>query len=100
MRAYIYKIINEKTDDIYIGSTNNLKNINLNIKGNTMTAFVGHSGAGKSTIISLLPRFYDPQQGSIEIDSQNISKISLSSLRKNISVVSQDTSLFDDTIFN
>ena len=77
-----------------------LKDINLNIKGNTMAAFVGHSGAGKSTIINLLPRFYDPQNGFIKIDSQDISKIKLSSLRKNISLVSQDVILFDDTIIN
>jgi len=77
-----------------------VKNINLNIKGNTMTAFVGHSGAGKSTIISLLPRFYDPQEGSIKIDNQNINDISLKSLRKNLSMVSQDIILFDDTIRN
>ena len=63
-----------------------IKNINLNIKGNTMSAFVGHSGAGKSTIISLLPRFYDPQEGSIKIDNQNINDISLKSLRKNLSM--------------
>jgi subfamily B ATP-binding cassette protein MsbA len=65
-----------------------------------MAAFVGHSGAGKSTIINLLPRFYDPQEGKIEIDNQNIKEISLSSLRKNISLVSQDIILFDDTIKN
>ena len=47
-----------------------------------MTALVGHSGAGKSTIINLLPRFYDPQEGSIEIDNQNIKENSLNSLRK------------------
>ena len=77
-----------------------VKNLNLEIKGNTMTAFVGHSGAGKSTIMSLLPRFYDPQEGSIEIDKQNIKKISLSSLRNNLSMVSQDIILFDDTVKN
>jgi ATP-binding cassette, subfamily B, bacterial MsbA len=77
-----------------------IKNIDLNIEGNTMAAFVGHSGAGKSTIINLLPRFYDPQVGSIEIDNQNIKKISLNSLRKNLSLVSQDVILFDDTIRN
>ena len=59
-----------------------IKNINLEIKGNTMVAFVGHSGAGKSTIINLLPRFYEPQDGIIKIDGQEISKVSLYSLRK------------------
>jgi len=77
-----------------------IKNINFEIKGNTMTAFVGHSGAGKSTIINLLPRFYDPQDGHIEIDNQNIKKISLNSLRKNLSMVSQDVILFDETVKN
>ena len=77
-----------------------IKDINLSIKGNTMAAFVGHSGAGKSTIINLLPRFYDPQDGSIEIDKQNIKNVSLDSLRKNLSMVSQDVVLFDDTIKN
>jgi len=77
-----------------------VKNINLDIKGNTMTAFVGHSGAGKSTIMNLLPRFYDPQEGLIKIDNQNIKNVSLNSLRKNLSLVSQDTILFDDTVKN
>ena len=65
-----------------------------------MTALVGHSGAGKSTIINLLPRFYDPQNRVIKIDNQDISKVSLNTLRKNISMVSQDVILFDDTIRN
>ena len=77
-----------------------IKNISLDIKGNTMAAFVGHSGAGKSTVINLLPRFYDPQEGSIEIDGQNIKNVSLESVRKNLSMVSQDVILFDDTIKN
>ncbi len=77
-----------------------IKEISLEIKGNTMTAFVGHSGAGKSTIINLLPRFYDPQKGSIKIDDQNIKHVSLNSLRKNLSLVSQDVILFDDTVKN
>ena len=75
-----------------------VKDIDLSIEGGTMAAFVGHSGAGKSTILNLLPRFYDPQRGSIKIDGQDISKVRLSSLRKNISLVSQDTILFDATI--
>ena len=77
-----------------------IKKINIKIKGNSMAAFVGHSGAGKSTIINLIPRFYDPQNGTIEIDNQNIKNISLNSLRTKISLVSQDVVLFDDTIKN
>ena len=77
-----------------------VENIDINIKGNTMAAFVGHSGAGKSTIINLLPRFYDPQEGKILIDGQDIKEVSLNSLRKNLSLVSQDVILFDDTIKN
>ena len=75
-----------------------IKNINLEIKGGTTAAFVGHSGAGKSTIINLIPRFYDPQIGKITIDNQDVKKVSLNSLRKNISLVSQDIVLFNDTI--
>ena len=63
-------------------------------------SFVGHSGAGKSTIINLLPRFYDPQEGIIKIDGQNIKKVNLKSLRKKFQLVSQDVILFDDTIKN
>ena len=77
-----------------------IKDVSFKIKGGTMCAFVGQSGAGKSTIINLLPRFYDPQEGIIEIDNQNIQKVSLKSLRKNLSLVSQDVVLFDDTIRN
>ena len=75
-----------------------IKNINISIKGSSTAALVGHSGAGKSTIINLLPRFYDPKEGQIEIDGKNISEVSLFSLRKNISMVSQDIILFDDTV--
>ena len=75
-----------------------IKNINFKIKGGTMAAFVGQSGAGKSTIMSLIPRFYDSQSGKILIDGQNIYDVNLFSLRKNISLVSQDVILFDDTV--
>jgi subfamily B ATP-binding cassette protein MsbA len=77
-----------------------LKSIDLNISGKKMTALVGHSGAGKSTILNLIPRLYNVNQGDIKIDGQSIYKITLSSLRKNISMVSQETTLFDDTIWN
>ena len=75
-----------------------IKNINIAIDGGSIAALVGHSGAGKSTIINLLPRFYDPSKGQIYIDEQNIRNVTLSSLRKNISLVSQDIILFDDTV--
>ena len=77
-----------------------LKSANLNIEGGRMTALVGLSGAGKSTILNLIPRFYDPNSGSIEIDNQSIHKVNLYSLRRNISLVSQETTLFDDTVKN
>ena len=75
-----------------------INNINLDISGGTMAAFVGHSGAGKSTIINLLPRFYDPQKGEIFIDGQNTKSVNLKSLRKNISLVSQDIILLDSSV--
>ncbi len=75
-----------------------VKNIDISIDGGTTAALVGHSGAGKSTIINLLPRFYDPKTGEVYIDSQNIKNVTLSSLRKNIALVSQDIILFDDTV--
>ena len=77
-----------------------LTNINLNIAGGKMTSLVGHSGSGKSTILNLIPRFYDVQSGDILIDNQSIYKVKIKSLRDKISLVSQDTTLFDDTIKN
>ena len=77
-----------------------LKKINLNFDGGKMTSLVGHSGAGKSTILNLIPRFYDPIGGDITIDGQSIYDIKIQSLRNNISLVSQETTLFDDTIKN
>ena len=85
----------------YESSSNNiLDKIDLKINSNEMTALVGHSGAGKSTIMNLIPRFYEPLSGSIFIDNQLIYNHSIKSLRENISLVSQDTTLFDDTIKN
>jgi len=77
-----------------------LKNVNLKIAGGKMTSLVGHSGSGKSTILNLIPRFYDVQSGDILIDNQSIYKVKIKSLRDKISLVSQDTTLFDDTIKN
>tara|TARA_B110000879_G_scaffold149430_1_gene193686 strand:+ start:274 stop:2016 length:1743 start_codon:yes stop_codon:yes gene_type:complete len=79
---------------------NTLNSVNLKMFGGKMTSIVGHSGAGKSTILNLIPRFYDSISGDIQIDNQSIYKSTISSLRENISLVSQDTTLFDDTIRN
>jgi len=79
---------------------NVLKNINLEINGNKMSALVGHSGSGKSTILNLIPRFYNVDSGDIFIDNQSIYQTKIKSLRQKISLVSQDTTLFDDTIKN
>ena len=77
-----------------------LDSINLEFEGGKMTSLVGHSGSGKSTIMSLIPRFYDLHSGNIFIDGQSIYETTIKSLRKQISMVSQETTLFDDTIKN
>ena len=77
-----------------------LENINLKIEGGEMTSLVGHSGAGKSSIMSLIPRFYNIDSGDILIDGQSVFESKISSLRSNISLVTQDVTLFDDTIKN
>ena len=77
-----------------------LKNINIEIEGGKMNAFVGLSGAGKSTLLNLIPRIYDKSSGDITIDNQSIYEVNLASLRSQISIVDQNTTLFDDTIFN
>jgi len=77
-----------------------LKNINIHMPGGKMTSLVGHSGSGKSTLLKLIARFYDAQSGDIFIDEQSIYKTKIKSLRNQISLVSQDTTLFDDTIKN
>ena len=77
-----------------------LKLINLEFKGGKMTSLVGHSGSGKSTILNLIPRFYDIQSGDITIDDQSLYKSTIESIRDEISMVSQETTLFDDTIKN
>ena len=77
-----------------------LKNLNMEISGGKMTALVGHSGAGKSSILNLIPRFYDCNSGDITIDGKSIYSVKLKKLRNNISIVTQDTTLFDDTIKN
>jgi len=93
LKNVFFKYDTERTD-------NTLNSISLKILGGKMTSIVGHSGAGKSTILNLIPRFYDIDSGDITIDNQSIYKSTISSLRKNISLVSQDTTLFDDTIRN
>ena len=77
-----------------------LQNINTIFAGGKMTALVGHSGSGKSTLLNMIPRIYTPTDGIINVDDQDISKFSLASLRSQISIVDQNTTLFDDTVLN
>ena len=77
-----------------------LQNISLKFTGGKMTALVGHSGSGKSTLLNMIPRIYLPTNGNIYFDNQDISKANLYSLRNQISIVDQNTTLFDDTVFN
>ena len=77
-----------------------LKNISLKFNGGKMTALVGYSGSGKSTLLNMIPRIYNPTDGQITLDGQDLSNLKLSSLRKQISIVDQNTTLFDDTVFN
>jgi len=94
------EIVFENVSFNYNNNEQVLKSININFEGKKMTALVGHSGAGKSTIMNLIPRFYNINSGDIKIDNQSIYKKTVKSLRKGISLVSQDTTLFDDTIKN
>ena len=95
---------NVKFKDVFFEYDENnpvvLNGINLDIEGGKMSALVGLSGSGKSTIMNLIPRFYNVKSGDIEIDGQSINNVKIKSLRDKISLVSQDTTLFDDTIKN
>ena len=95
---------NVKFKDVFFEYDENnpvvLNGINLDIEGGKMSALVGLSGSGKSTIMNLIPRFYNAKSGDIEIDDQSIYNVKIKSLRDKISLVSQDTTLFDDTIKN
>ena len=103
-KELVMKNGNIKFENINFRYENNndivLNEINLNINGGKMSALVGHSGSGKSTIMNLIPRFYNAKSGDIKIDGQSIYETSIKSLREKISLVSQDTTLFDDTIKN
>ncbi|MBO6492244.1 MAG: ABC transporter ATP-binding protein [Pelagibacteraceae bacterium] len=92
------KIEYKNVNFAYDGEKEVLKSVNLKMEGGDVIALVGHSGAGKTTIMNLIPRFYNASSGEILIDNQSIYEVSLFSLRKNISLVSQDITLFDDTV--
>ena len=77
-----------------------LEKINLTVEPGETVAFVGKSGSGKTTMVNILPRFYEIDEGAITIDGENISDLSLSSLRDHIAIVNQDVTLFNDTIAN
>ena len=92
----------DKVNFIYKSNLENqvLKNISIKINGGKMTALVGHSGSGKSTLLNMIPRIYNPTSGEVKVDNENISSINLHSLRRQISIVDQNTTLFDDTVLN
>jgi ATP-binding cassette subfamily B protein/subfamily B ATP-binding cassette protein MsbA len=77
-----------------------LTNVHLKVGAGEVVALVGKNGCGKTTLVGLLPRFYDPDHGSILIDGVNIRHVNLRSLRQQIGIVTQETILFDDTIYN
>ena len=91
-------IIFQNVNFLYSDNSAILNNVNINISGGSKTGIIGESGSGKSTILNLIPRFFNLTEGKILIDKQEINNVRLSSLRKAISIVSQDTILFDDTI--
>ena len=92
----------ENVDFTYKSNLENkvLQNINVKFTGGKMTALVGYSGSGKSTLLNMIPRIYTPTNGRIDLDNQDISKFNLASLRSEISIVDQNTTLFDDTVLN
>ena len=96
------EIIFENVNFTYKSNPQNrvLQNVNANFAGGKMTALVGHSGSGKSTLLNMIPRIYAPTDGGIFLDGQDISNFNLASLRDQISIVDQNTTLFDDTVLN
>ena len=88
-------IIFDKINFVYKSNPENrvLQNVSLKFIGGKMTALVGHSGSGKSTLLNMIPRIYSPSNGKIELDGQDISTINLTSLRDQISIVDQNTTL-------
>ena len=95
-------IVFENVDFTYKSNPSNkvLQNVNVKFNGGKMTALVGHSGSGKSTLLNMIPRIYKPTKGKIHLDNQDISIFNLASLRNEISIVDQNTTLFDDTVLN
>ena len=95
-------VILDKVNFSYKSNIENkvLQDVSIKFTGGKMTALVGHSGSGKSTLLNLIPRIYSPTSGKIYFDNQDISKVNLVSLRDQISIVDQNTTLFDDTVLN
>ena len=95
-------IVLDKINFTYKSNPENkvLHDMSLKFIGGKMTALVGYSGSGKSTLLNMIPRIYLPTSGNIYFDNQDISKINLASLRNQISIVDQNTTLFDDTVLN
>jgi subfamily B ATP-binding cassette protein MsbA len=84
----------------YAGNENTLRNLSLSAKAGEVLAIVGSSGAGKTTLVNLLPRFYSPTSGTVRVDGHDVQRVTLGSLREQIAIVTQETILFNDTIWN
>lgn len=92
------KVVFENASFSYDGEERVLKNISFEVNPGELVAIVGRSGVGKTTLVSLIPRFYEPEEGKILIDGEDIKDANLKKLRRNIGIVAQETFLFSDTI--
>ena len=99
-KSFEKEIVYQGLNFDYVADTRVLKNINLKVNKGQMIALVGASGGGKSTLVDLLPRFYDPQEGKISIDGIDIKDLIIDDLRSLLGIVTQESILFNDTVFN
>ncbi len=100
LKPFASEVVFRNINFSYDGAKPILENISLNAKKGQIIAVVGPSGAGKTTLVNLIPRFYDPASGKILIDGQDIKTVTLDSLRRQVGLVSQDTVLFNDSVLS
>ncbi|HEU5410569.1 MAG TPA: ATP-binding cassette domain-containing protein, partial [Candidatus Acidoferrales bacterium] len=100
LRPFSHEIDFDEVGFAYESGPTILHNINLRVPAGSVIAIVGSSGAGKTTLVNLLPRFHNPVTGRVSIDGQDICEVSLKSLREQMAIVTQETILFNDTVWN